>query len=78
METIIIKKEFLIILSIKKVRGNLGAHTSVIQELENRQEDRSLELFLMAMEAKCDFYATRGNPYFSSIEIVILELTCVV
>ena len=56
------KKEFLVILSIKRVKGNLGTHKPVIQEPENRQEDRGLELFLVAMEAKCDFCATRGNP----------------
>ena len=61
-ETGIIKKLFLIILSIKRFRGNLGAHTLVIQEPENRQEDCGLELFLVAMEAKCDFCTSRGNP----------------
>ena len=58
----------------KGFKGNLGAHMPAIQELENMLEDRSLKLCLMAIEAKWDFCATSGNPYFSSIKIVILEL----
>ena len=48
-ETRIIKKVFLVILSIKRVKDNLGAHTPVIQEPENMQENRGLELFMVAM-----------------------------
>ena len=45
----IIKKVFLVIVYIRKVRSNLSTHTPVIQEPKKRQENRGLELFMVTM-----------------------------
>ena len=47
---------------------------SIIQELENMQENSGLGLCLMAIEAKWEFCTSRGNPCILSIEIVYFRI----
>ena len=62
----------------KRIWDNLGVHTPVIQETENRQEDRSLGLIMASIEERCRLHASRGISITLYIEIKFWTDICAV
>ena len=68
----------MIILLIKEFESNLGAYTSFIQELKNRQKNYGLKLIKVFIETKFGFCATTGILKYYLIEINFeIDIYCV-